>query len=505
MEDKINLITCLSILYRETKLEQKETYKSLIEEVVAGIATPAIVNAGDGSSSIIGMKQIVSDILYGQYPFDRNNVIRKLKLYLTLDRKLLSIIEDALPEGLSDNLDELKKENAQAASELRFNKRRTAFRKLVSKASYNLDKNPNTDFNKLLNEFRDDVSKISTVTKTVRSGFIESFGTGSAESVSNIFEKTQESISGASLRSGWKGLNRMCGINGGFQPGELWLLPALPHSGKTTLSLIIFISFGLFNDAKDFVDDGKKALMLDISLENDLKVNLPIAYKFIFENLYNKKIDIRDINPAEAAAEFCKVLSKRGWNYQFERFTNSDFNIHTLRETFEHYESTGHQIVWSRLDYLGTVNKEGLGNGITGTDVKDLYRLARNLAVPRGMGLFCPHQLSPKAKEMRALDPLRFVRNLPGKGMYENCTSLDNEADGELYFGITEHNKKSFMEIQRGKHRTIEDTPIKDRYIVLPFAEHGIIPFDLDKDYEVTLKSVMAGPGADDSDEVFDF
>ena len=51
----------------------------------------------------------------------------------------------------------------------------------------------------------------------------------------------------------------------------------------------------------------------------------------------------------------------------------------------------------------------------------------------------------------------------------------------------------SYLEIQRGKHRTIVDTPVSHRYFVIPFSPIGILPWDIDKDHKLTLASVNEG------------
>ena len=62
---------------------------------------------------------------------------------------------------------------------------------------------------------------------------------------------------------------------------------------------------------------------------------------------------------------------------------------------------------------------------------------------------------------------------------------------------------RSFMELQRGKHRTLTDTPLKHRYCVLPFVELGTFDWDLEKDYDGSLTSVNAMSMANEDDLSF--
>jgi len=63
----------------------------------------------------------------------------------------------------------------------------------------------------------------------------------------------------------------------------------------------------------------------------------------------------------------------------------------------------------------------------------------------------------------------------------------------ELYIHIEIVNGKSFLTIQRGKHRKIKQTPIEDRYCVLPFHDIGAIRDDLGK-ADTTRKKIGGGP-----------
>jgi len=80
-----------------------------------------------------------------------------------------------------------------------------------------------------------------------------------------------------------------------------------------------------------------------------------------------------------------------------------------------------------------------------------------------------------------------------GKGYYDGCKRLGQEPDLEMFIHIVTVNGISYLTVQRGKHRYTV-TPQKDQYFVLPFKDIGTIPWDVDKDYEIT--AAVPGGGA---------
>jgi hypothetical protein len=97
----------------------------------------------------------------------------------------------------------------------------------------------------------------------------------------------------------------------------------------------------------------------------------------------------------------------------------------------------------------------------------------------RGICFISPHQLSSEAKMMIRDGRTDFVKELPGRGYYAGSKQIDQVIDLEIFIHIEILNGVSYLTIQRGKHRIIEQTPIKDQYMVLAFNEVGGIPDDL--------------------------
>jgi hypothetical protein len=129
----------------------------------------------------------------------------------------------------------------------------------------------------------------------------------------------------------------------------------------------------------------------------------------------------------------------------------------------------------------------------------------RNFCNPRKITLITPHQISTDAKRMMRLGSNDFVKQLPGKGYYAGCASLDNELDLEMHMHIEKLNGRSYLTCIRGKHRLNTMLALEDLYCVLPFDPIGGIRDDVHLDTEITLRRVGGGPiGSNDEIPLWD-
>ena len=86
-----------------------------------------------------------------------------------------------------------------------------------------------------------------------------------------------------------------------------------------------------------------------------------------------------------------------------------------------------------------------------------------------------------------------FVKEISEKGYYDKCRTIDNEVDLEIYIHIEKVNRKSYLTIQRGKHRGADVIDDRSKYIVLPFTNIGDIKDDINTD-EISLEKPGGEP-----------
>ncbi len=502
MEEKLALVNCLAALYYDNFQETKTVQGDLIKKAIALIKLPDMVSENDERTTLLALRHLINDIVTGDYQINKKLILQRIRIACPFDHTIIPCLNEVMPDA--DQLENLSGSLANFVNQIYLFINRNEIKKLINKASYSINNDDGTaNLRETISALRQEIEKFDRPARNDGNpmSFVESINCEDDDDVfTDHFKQMQNELNGKALRTGWKALNRMLGVKGGITPGECFVMPALPHNAKTLFSMAFVMSLCLFNKAEDFVEPGQKAMFLDITLENELSVNIPVIYKLIYEHFEGKAVDLLKVDPKEASKYIRERIRANGWTYRFERHISTDFSIETFKQIVNNYEAMGYKIVVARIDYLGVADKTGLSNGAIGSEVRETYRRARNVCAAKKIALISPHQLSPAAKAMRTLDPLKFVRNLPGKGLYDGCTTVDNEVDGEIYLGITDVNGRSFLELQRGKHRTIIETPVKHRYCVLPFEEIGTLPWDVDRDYDVSLPSVNAASMQDEDD-----
>ena len=504
MEERLALVNCLAILYYELFQDNKSTHNDLIKKAIGVIKLPDIVAGNDERATALCLRHIINDILEQDFELSKKAILQRVRISCPFDHTMLQALEQVLPDA--PTAIEAASDTVNFVNQLHLFINRSEIRKLINKASFAINNDDGTStIKETVSTLRREIEKFDR--PAVNNGrplsFVQSVSSEDDEGFVGVFGEMRDELSRAVLKTPWKAVNRMLGIKGGVAPGECIVTPALPHNAKTTFSLALSLGMCLFNDAAQFVPAGKKAMILDISLENELNVNIPVAYKMIYEYFERQPVDLRKVDPVAASKYISAKLRERGWVYKFERHISSDFSIETFRALVNYYEAQGYHIVIARIDYLGVADKTGLSNGAVGSEIREMYRRARNICSSKKIAMISPHQLSPAAKAMYSMDPGKFVRNLPGKGLYDGCTTVDNEVDLEIFLGITKNGDRSFLELQRGKHRTLTDTPIKHRYCVLPFVELGTFDWDVEKEYDSSLTSVNAFSMAGEDDLSF--
>ena len=301
------------------------------------------------------------------------------------------------------------------------------------------------------------------------------------------------------LRSGWKALNRMFGKYQALPRGTFWLIGGLKHNFKSGFMLSMFVQFALFNKPS-LNDPTCKPLLLFISFENELSDNMLWIYKYIKENDEGILVDESKINPREAAHYVAERMSETGFEVKMIRYDPSDFTYGSLLTVLDGFIAEGYEIQALLIDYLNMISKRGIPVTVAGDAILEVFGRLRNYCSPRKITCLTPHQLSTEAQQLARDNVQDFVKVIADKQYYEACKRLGQPVDLESVIHIVPANGKSYLTIQRGKHRNMV-TPAKDKYLVLPFQEIGTIPWDIDKEYDISVPSPGGVAGGVEGEE----
>jgi CRISPR/Cas system CSM-associated protein Csm2 small subunit len=510
MNSKMMLITALATLHAESFLTDPVKDHDVIRKVLQEARLPEFIEDGDERSALAEIKDIITSIIDHGIEYDHSQVMKRIRLATTQTRPLYDSIvknmeeDEDTPTDAEARLQYLQKTVSQQYYQMRHALQGVQLKQKLGRALGALNgTEQRIDLSTAVNELRDSLSTFSERSHNKIPSLVNELVTNNTAPFVKVFDSINKKAAGNGLQTGWKAINSMLGCNKGITE-ELWLMPALPFNCKSLFSLLTALSLPIFNSPEEVMLDVKGTLqpcILDLSFENELDVNIAYGYQAIYGHFEGTAPQMtapegltaveRTAHTQQMADYLCGRIRQKGWDYVFQKHTNTDFKVHYLNDLISDLKQRGFHVVGLRGDYFGTINKTGHGNGIAGTDIKEIYRIVRNIMVVRQRGFaLAPHQISPAGKQARTLDPVGFCKSLPGRGLYDNCTSLDNEADGEMFFNKRVVNNHSYLEVQRGKHRTIIDTPEKHHYTVLPFHDVGILPWDCDKEETISAPSI---------------
>lgn len=317
------------------------------------------------------------------------------------------------------------------------------------------------------------------------------------DTISKFFDVAKDAMSSeGALQLGWKALNRMLGKIGALKRGEFVTVGGLQHNFKSGFMLSLFVHMVLFN--KPFLrDKTKKPLIVFFTFENEIQDNLLWIYKYIYENETGQPVIDSEINTEEATAFVMDRLRQTGFEVKMYRFDPTNVSASEFVNILDGLLAEGYEIVSLFVDYLNMLSKQGIEAKVAGDDIRLLFRRLRNYCAPRFITCLTPHQLSSDALQLTRENVDDFVKVIANKGYYDGCRRLGQEPDLELMIHIVQINGESFLTIGRGKHRNTV-TPKEDQYCVLPFHTIGTIPWDVDKEHEITRR--MPGGGEVGSD-----
>lgn len=302
------------------------------------------------------------------------------------------------------------------------------------------------------------------------------------ESLRLALEKAQKSEQyDYVLKTDLQGLNLMLG-RGGFVRGEIGVIYGLSHHFKTGLLLSIARGVASQNDPTKMVKDGKKPLILLITLENYASKNTLWFYRTAFACTFGKKAP-KDMKIDEMADLIQKFYTGKGWEFIVEMYKGKDFGYDEYERLIEKYEALGYEIVLSMIDYAEKMKKKSsLYSGDTDSyqALAALFQGLFDLNKAKEITFLTPHQFNRTMQQVADRVKVNVVKSFSTDGV-SGSIAINQIVDLEIYVYIEyDLDKKAWLTSMRGKHRYMDDTPVKDRYFAYPFDEKLGIVADID-------------------------
>ena len=485
MDIKLTLIYCMTLLYRESITPHQERSAALCQEVANAIVIPENnFELQTPREVAIGLKNTLQWMLREtNQHYQRAQLLQRIRIVTRDESHLYDAFIDGI-ESESGNEEAIKKQIIRYREILRDYVNRHKVQTIITNAfhDFNHGMHEATDYRQFVRLVHKELEPFLLNTHdTTHPAIVDQVNFEQEANIEAMLKRSKEEIStDGVLKTGYQAINRMLGDTGGFRRGEMAVIGALQHHFKTGFTLNLFKHFALYNTPY-LRDPEKKPLLLHVSLENELPMNLLWLYANLKENETGEFCEISNIDVREAALYVQQRLSVNGYHIEMLRLEPGQCTVNDLFELLLKYEAQGYEIHAVVCDYLNMMSKQGLNTtGPAGEDIRELFRRVRNFCAPRGITFITPHQLSSEAKMLTRQRVERFVREIANKGYYDGSKRIDQEVDLEIYIHIEkEMGRGSFLTCQRGKHRGIKITPEKHLYCVLPFNAAGGVLDDI--------------------------
>ncbi len=487
MDSRLLLVKSITLLYRESQLPIKtENSADLVRTVLDTVQIPEFQSGINTERELlIGLKATVNEMCNNpaDHEYDKASLLQQLRINCKHDEQFFSILEQGINEDIPEN--QLKRNIVNLRKAINNHFREEKINEILDKASYTFKfkRDKIKDINQFLLEIQAQLEPLQMQSNVKDPAVMSDIDIGDENSLREGFKevKTNSDNSGI-LQCGWQDINEM--TQGGFRRGEYWILPALQHKYKTGFSLSVFAQFAQYN-VPHMLDPTKKPLLLRISFEDSISNNLQFLYQKLKYDETNEYVNIVDTSEDEMTVYVKKRLEVNGYHIKLRRVDPTQWTYRHLCNYIIELEAQGYEIHVCMVDYVGMLPTTGcITTGAMGSDKRDIIRRIRNFCAPKKILLMTPHQLSTEAKQLirNGLPEDKFVQDINEKGYYEGSKQLDQEVDGELYIHLFKHNKKTYLSVQRGKHRISSILGDEKKYVLYEFPKGMPIPDDLGKE-----------------------
>lgn len=485
MDIKLALVKVVTLLYLESKLSDKSNpSQDLATSVLSHIKLPETYAMGDfGRDPLINIRDTANWMISKgkDYEFDKGDLLQRLQVNCNNDQSLYLAFFNAInPTVTGDDLKVTIISFRKTINEfLSQTKVKEILKNAYTKVSYHGNM---VDWRCFVEDVITELEPFRNmeVADTAHPSIVSDVMFNDSGAIRNVFERgISELDTRGIIKFGWQGLNRMFGPSYGGRRGEFVVVGALQHNFKSGTVLEMFKSAAIYN--KPFLrDPTKKPLLMHISFENSIELNITNIYRSLYENETQTYCDPKTIDINEATRFVIDRLQANGFHINMAHIDPSEFTYRDLFDRIERFEAEGYEVVGLFIDYLAMMSKKGCAQGPAGVEIRDLFRRVRNFICKRGTFTVTPHQLSTEAKQLTRIGVENFVQEIANKGYYDGCRTIDQEVDMEIYQHIVKINGVSYLTFQRGKHRKPTITPERDLYFCYQFHDVGTIPDDIE-------------------------
>ena len=384
MDNKLLLVKSITLLYRESLVQPRNTNSSdLVRTVLENIKLPELNLSLNRERDILyALKQTAMEMSENspEHDYEKSELLNRLKLNTADDDKLYEAFLSSIEPDLVESSIKRTIVNIQKSIHNHFREQKVD--EYLSKAAYTFRhqrdkiKNVHTWLSEVIANL--EPFQVSAVAKDP--AVVASVDIGDEDSTQEVFKVVNENSSGKSvLRTGLTGLNEL--LQGGFRRGECWVIGALQHNFKTGFSMTLFKQIAMYNKPI-MIDPSKKPLLLRISFEDEIDKNLQWLYQSLYENETKEKCITGSTDTSVMSKYIKERLEVNGFHIKLLRVDPTQWTYMNICNYITELESQGYEIHLLMVDYLAMLPTTGCTIGPMGSDLRDMYRRIRNFCSP---------------------------------------------------------------------------------------------------------------------------
>lgn len=504
MDTNTLLVKCITLLYRETQIENNTDFSSaLVQSILSGLT---IDNSEIGIASrrtvSVGLKDIAESM-------SRKMAINGFELSLLLQQLQIATqglehIYTACAQGIEPELSQTSIKRTVTSLKLTLSDylRDRKIGEILKKASrdYNFNRHLIEDVPTYLAKLTTDLAKLSTKTTTKDLGITRTLDFSSDEGALQIFNDVANSASTEMAYStGFVELDEA--LHGGPRPGDQVVVSALQHNYKTGFTLSVFAGMAIYNKPK-CKDPNKKPLLWRGSAEDPIRNNAQFLYQLLKYEETGMSVDVSMISVSDMKDYVVRRMTATGFSVIIDEINPLEWDYQRLFNRISELEAQGYYIECACLDYYAKIPTTGCGNGVAGDDMLDMFVKAKAFFSSKDIMFLTPHQLNTKALEVLQVTPQdQFLPRIKGAGFYEKTKGLARIFDIGILIHKCEMPDADYLHVIIEKHRLPTVVDAKYKSFFLPFPKNKMpIPFNIGKpDHKVLRKIPKQFASPDDS------
>lgn len=271
-------------------------------------------------------------------------------------------------------------------------------------------------------------------------------------------------------QSGYQGLNRMFGLTKHIPSGELVLVGGLPHNYKTELLHALLRHMATSTSPATSESKAIPTILFFLG-DSTSESQLHKLFTDLKEDETGTKVDSYKYTAVDIIDYVNSRLASQGWHVGILDLPHKETTVLELRSILEDYVESGHDIKVAFID--------DIANNVSHDDTRALMRNVRELMKELDILTIATHPVSMNLIKLRREMGDSFLSHLPESNLWAGDSRLSQEVDLEIFVNIVQRGDNFYLELQRGKHRTLPITPEEDRHVYLPFTALGHLPFDV--------------------------